>query len=73
MKGSLNDGICESHTDEQQGLEAGRCACKQNVEGLKCDRCKPGYWNFTAENPLGCQGMQGKRLRSSREYILVDS
>ncbi|XP_018022771.1 laminin subunit beta-1 isoform X4 [Hyalella azteca] len=61
-RGSLNDGICESHTDEKTGLVAGRCSCKQNVDGLKCDNCKPGYWNFTAENPLGCQDCTCNRL-----------
>uniref|UniRef100_A0A6A7G3W6 Laminin subunit beta-1-like isoform X5 n=4 Tax=Hirondellea gigas TaxID=1518452 RepID=A0A6A7G3W6_9CRUS len=62
LQGSLNDGICESHTNELQGLLAGRCHCKQNMEGLKCERCKPGYWNFSMENPLGCQECTCNRL-----------
>ncbi|CAF0800708.1 unnamed protein product [Brachionus calyciflorus] len=35
---------CNSHT----------CECKENVEGEKCDICKSGYWNLTANNPDGC-------------------
>ncbi len=29
------------------------CLCKQNVEGRQCDRCKEGFWNMKANNPLG--------------------
>lgn len=36
-------------------MEAGSCHCKTNVEGLRCDLCKNGYWNFTDTNPDGCQ------------------
>lgn len=25
------------------------------MEGRRCDQCKHGYWNFTEENPDGCQ------------------
>lgn len=55
-RGSIDDAICDSHSDVAAGLLAGRCHCKINVDGLKCDRCKAGYWNFTADNPEGCQG-----------------
>ena len=34
---------------------SGQCECKENVEGLKCDRCKPGFWNLSADNSKGCQ------------------
>ncbi|XP_047469022.1 laminin subunit beta-1-like isoform X2 [Penaeus chinensis] len=54
-RGSIDDAICDSHTDDPAGLLAGRCHCKSNVDGLKCDRCKAGYWNFTTDNPEGCQ------------------
>ena len=33
----------------------GKCLCKENVIGQKCDRCKPNHWNLAKENPLGCQ------------------
>lgn len=54
-QGSLDDGICDSHTDAFLGLTAGSCHCKANVEGWRCDRCKNGFWNFQAENPDGCE------------------
>ncbi|XP_034940171.1 laminin subunit beta-1 isoform X2 [Chelonus insularis] len=53
--GSLDDGICDSRTDPLTGEESGRCHCKANVEGRRCDRCKNGFWNFDPENPEGCQ------------------
>ncbi|OAD54662.1 Laminin subunit beta-1 [Eufriesea mexicana] len=55
LGGSLDDGICDSRTDPLSGDESGRCHCKANVEGRRCDRCKNGYWNFDIESPEGCQ------------------
>ncbi|KAG6801748.1 laminin subunit beta-1 isoform X1 [Apis mellifera caucasica] len=55
LGGSLDDGICDSRTDLLSGDESGRCHCKANVEGRRCNRCKYGYWNFDPENPEGCQ------------------
>ncbi|XP_062428549.1 laminin subunit alpha-2 isoform X4 [Rhea pennata] len=37
---------CVDHT--------GQCSCKINVEGVHCDRCKPGTFGLSARNPLGC-------------------
>lgn len=54
-RGSLSDGICGSVEDLENGIVAGACHCKTNVKGRQCDQCKEGYWNFTAENPTGCQ------------------
>ena len=34
----------------------GDCICKNNTMGRRCDLCKPGYHNLSAENPEGCQG-----------------
>jgi laminin beta 1 len=42
--------------DEEEELVAGQCHCKLHVDGARCDRCQNGYWNFTLENPDGCQG-----------------
>ena len=36
--------------------EDGQCLCKGNVEGLKCDRCRPGTTSLSIDNPLGCEG-----------------
>ncbi|XP_076236766.1 laminin subunit beta-1 [Calliopsis andreniformis] len=55
LAGSLDDGICDSRTDLISGDESGRCHCKTNVEGRRCDRCKNGFWNFDPANPEGCQ------------------
>ncbi|XP_062834900.1 LOW QUALITY PROTEIN: laminin subunit alpha-2 [Anolis carolinensis] len=33
---------------------SGQCTCKMNVEGVYCDRCKPGRFGLSARNPLGC-------------------
>uniref|UniRef100_A0A6I8PFI4 Laminin subunit alpha-2 n=1 Tax=Ornithorhynchus anatinus TaxID=9258 RepID=A0A6I8PFI4_ORNAN len=32
----------------------GQCSCKVNVEGLHCDKCRPGKFGLNANNPLGC-------------------
>uniref|UniRef100_A0A2C9JJ39 Usherin n=1 Tax=Biomphalaria glabrata TaxID=6526 RepID=A0A2C9JJ39_BIOGL len=32
----------------------GQCFCKTNVEGRRCDVCKPGFYNLTDSNPDGC-------------------
>uniref|UniRef100_A0A914VZS4 Laminin EGF-like domain-containing protein n=1 Tax=Plectus sambesii TaxID=2011161 RepID=A0A914VZS4_9BILA len=53
--GSLNDGICEGEEDAERGLVAGKCYCKPNVDGPRCDRCKNGFWDLSAENPQGCK------------------
>ena len=54
--GTIDEGECDGYTDETEGMIAGQCHCKTHVDGQRCDRCQNGYWNFTAENPDGCQG-----------------
>ena len=53
--GSRNKGMCEKVTDQDLGTVAGRCECKEFVEGPRCDRCKENYWNLKEDNPLGCE------------------
>ncbi|XP_041059562.1 laminin subunit beta-1a isoform X1 [Carcharodon carcharias] len=53
--GSLNGGICDSHTDLTANLIAGQCRCKLNIEGERCDLCKEGFFGLSADDPLGCQ------------------
>ncbi|KAL3094721.1 hypothetical protein niasHS_006016 [Heterodera schachtii] len=54
-RGSKNEGICVGEEDPQRQLVAGRCYCKDNVEGQNCDRCKNGFWDLSTDNPLGCK------------------
>ncbi|XP_067447150.1 laminin subunit beta-4 [Thunnus thynnus] len=45
--GSQGGGLCDPLN--------GRCVCKENVEGRRCDRCKHGFFGLTQEDPAGCQ------------------
>ncbi|ESN94519.1 hypothetical protein HELRODRAFT_164375 [Helobdella robusta] len=44
------------------------CSCKQNVGGLKCDRCHSGFWGFPliAEGQPGCHACNCNALGSFR-------
>lgn len=54
-RGSLDDGICDSITDEENAIEAGACHCKSNAKGRRCDTCKDGFWNLDPNSPDGCE------------------
>uniref|UniRef100_A0A8B9N1S4 Laminin subunit beta 4 n=1 Tax=Accipiter nisus TaxID=211598 RepID=A0A8B9N1S4_9AVES len=54
-EGTLHNGMCESHTDPALGTVAGRCPCKENVEGVRCDKCRENYYGLSSSDPLGCQ------------------
>ncbi|CAK1554719.1 unnamed protein product [Leptosia nina] len=45
---------CDPRGEEMPCDEAGRCSCKQNVEGETCSRCRPGTFGLDASNALGC-------------------
>lgn len=65
--GGVSGGECEGKNDPEAGLVAGRCICKTNVQGQRCDTCKPGFWNLRRDDPDGCKGntilMSGLSLR----------
>lgn len=47
VAGSFNNTpSCDPHQ--------GRCHCKDNVEGQRCDVCKPGFFDLKPEYPTGC-------------------
>ncbi|KAK2535550.1 Lamb1 [Columba livia] len=54
-EGTLHNGMCESRTDPALGTVAGRCPCKENVEGVRCDKCRANYYGLSGSDPLGCQ------------------
>ncbi|XP_028733210.1 laminin subunit alpha-2 isoform X8 [Peromyscus leucopus] len=46
---------CDSETGKCScSDQTGQCTCKVNVEGVHCDRCRPGKFGLDAKNPLGC-------------------
>ncbi|XP_064422528.1 laminin subunit beta-1 [Latimeria chalumnae] len=53
--GSLDGGICDSHTDFNLRMLAGQCRCKENVKGTRCDSCKEGFYGLSENDPQGCQ------------------
>ena len=42
-----------SHNSSSCDANGGQCRCKPNVDGINCDRCKAGFFNFS---DAGCQG-----------------
>ncbi|XP_060052389.1 laminin subunit beta-4 [Erinaceus europaeus] len=53
--GTISGGLCVNHSDPALGTVAGECLCKENVEGAKCDQCKPNHYGLSSADPLGCQ------------------
>ena len=47
---------------------SGRCTCKQNVGGSKCDTCKFGYHSLSPNNSLGCEPCQCDPVGASSIY-----
>ena len=73
--GTTDEGLCDPRTDPVEDMVAGKCHCKKFTDGPRCDQCTNGYWNFTAENPDGCQGMYDKNVYETKfdfsHYYLI--
>uniref|UniRef100_A0A4W6C4H5 Laminin subunit beta-1 n=1 Tax=Lates calcarifer TaxID=8187 RepID=A0A4W6C4H5_LATCA len=54
--GSHGGGLCDTRD--------GRCLCKENVEGRRCDRCKHGFFGLRKDEPAGCQACRCHALGS---------
>ncbi|XP_049713871.1 laminin subunit beta-3 [Elephas maximus indicus] len=46
---------------------SGQCVCKENVQGERCDLCKPGFTGLTYANPQGCHRCDCNILGSRRD------
>lgn len=47
--------MCDCGTaasNSQCDLKTGQCACMPGADGMRCESCKHGYWNYGAE---GCK------------------
>lgn len=42
--------------DNNCDLNTGKCTCRDNVYGKRCDECEPGYWNFPNCQQCNCNG-----------------
>jgi hypothetical protein len=52
--GAVGRGECQMEEDPVRNLRAGECICKENVDGVRCDRCKNGFFNLQ-DTLLGCE------------------
>ncbi|XP_050306912.1 laminin subunit alpha-1 [Anthonomus grandis grandis] len=48
LETECQNGLCQCNED-------GRCNCKENVRGSKCNMCKVGTFGLSKENPKGCR------------------
>uniref|UniRef100_UPI00358FA603 laminin subunit beta-2-like n=1 Tax=Myxine glutinosa TaxID=7769 RepID=UPI00358FA603 len=53
-RGTKDGGHCDGLTNPTLGQIGGGCRCKANVEGDRCDRCKPGHFGLDINNYMGC-------------------
>lgn len=56
--GSIGGGECETVTSGSSTSAIGRCLCKANAEGRRCDQCKDGFWNMLESNQDGCKSCE---------------
>ncbi|KAK3781049.1 hypothetical protein RRG08_046352 [Elysia crispata] len=51
--GSLSD-TCPDNAEYCECNKMGQCYCKKNVEGQRCESCRPDTFSLDQENPYGC-------------------
>lgn len=59
--------LCDDETDITNNKTAGRCMCKTNIGGARCDRCRDGFWNLDINNPDGCESCTCNSLGTINE------
>ena len=52
---------CNSAGTKADGCDVRGCYCKDNVEGIRCDQCKPGTQSLKQNNPFGCSGVPSQQ------------
>ncbi|XP_048258912.1 usherin-like [Haliotis rufescens] len=65
---------CQCNSHGTVGGEAtcdaltGKCNCKKNVQGDRCDQCQFGFFNLTVNNPDGCNPCNCDPIGSTSMY-----
>nr|XP_026691463.1 agrin isoform X4 [Ciona intestinalis] len=64
--------LCNEHGSYGNACNptTGQCVCRPGVGGLRCDRCRPGYWNFRALAEklfTGCMSCRCHEFGSTRD------
>ena len=54
--------------DSDCNKETGQCSCKCNVEGTKCDKCKPSFYGFPKT-----EGMETNCLGKNNTFLCLKS
>ncbi|XP_028396319.1 LOW QUALITY PROTEIN: usherin-like [Dendronephthya gigantea] len=64
---SFTSGSCTSCDCNKAGIKKDGCDragcyhCKENVQGTRCDTCKPGTRSLKEENTFGCSGVPSQQ------------
>ncbi|XP_063274335.1 laminin subunit beta-3 isoform X3 [Prinia subflava] len=62
--GSVPGSVCDPGT--------GRCVCRDNVHGDRCQLCKPGFAQLAAANPAGCRRCACNALGTRQDTVPCD-
>ncbi|XP_041481895.1 laminin subunit gamma-2-like [Lytechinus variegatus] len=61
VEGSLPQTVCSTY--------GGSCLCKPGVGGQNCDRCLPGFFNFTSSGCQACNCDQNGSITQACDFI----